>query len=218
MASARMFFTAALAFHGDPAEVITDRAPALANAIEELVPTGCHNTGQYQNNRVDCDHGRLKARLRPMRGLRTERTGERGDPRPRRHPEPASWPLRACSPRHAGVPVGHRNRPTQTGQLISADPRSDLSMARDRTTQQSPLTGPCERTHGCQADGRDSPGAVNVAIVSPAGPVASLTAAHALCGGEQSRRAPAAVPPSRADADQLRPRAEQGTMTTGRRG
>ena len=69
-----MFFTAALAVHGDPAEVITDRAPALANVIEDLVPAAWDNTGQYQNNRVECDHGRLKARLRPMRGLRTERT------------------------------------------------------------------------------------------------------------------------------------------------
>jgi transposase-like protein len=33
-----------------------------------------HNTGQYENNRVECDHGRLKARLRPMRGLKTHRT------------------------------------------------------------------------------------------------------------------------------------------------
>ena len=36
IASARVF-TAALAFHGDPAEVIIDRAPALANVIEDLV-------------------------------------------------------------------------------------------------------------------------------------------------------------------------------------
>ena len=26
------------------------------------------------NNRVECDHGRLKGRLRPMRGLKTDRT------------------------------------------------------------------------------------------------------------------------------------------------
>ena len=38
IASARTFFTAALAVHGDPAEVITDRAPALASVIEELLP------------------------------------------------------------------------------------------------------------------------------------------------------------------------------------
>lgn len=29
---------------------------------------------RYENNRVECDHGRLKARLRPIRGLKTDRT------------------------------------------------------------------------------------------------------------------------------------------------
>ena len=74
IASARRFFTTALAAHRAPAEVITDRAPALANVIEELIPAACRNTGQYENNRCEADHGRLKARLRPMRGLKTERT------------------------------------------------------------------------------------------------------------------------------------------------
>ena len=74
MPSARTFFTAALAVHGEPGEVVTDRAPALANVIEDLVPAALHNTGQYENNRVECDHGRLKARLRPMRGMKTNRT------------------------------------------------------------------------------------------------------------------------------------------------
>ena len=74
IASARTFFTAALTVHGHPGEVITDRAPALANVIEELIPAAFHNTGQYENNRVESDHGRLKARLRPMRGLMTHRT------------------------------------------------------------------------------------------------------------------------------------------------
>jgi IS6 family transposase len=72
--SARRFFSTALTAHGEPAEVITDRAPALANAIEDLIRAAFHNTGQYQNNRVACDHGRLKARLRPMRSLKTNRT------------------------------------------------------------------------------------------------------------------------------------------------
>ena len=60
--------------HGDPGEVITDRAPALASVIAELLPAAGHNTGQYENNRVECDHGRLKARLGPMRGVKTNRT------------------------------------------------------------------------------------------------------------------------------------------------
>ena len=42
--------------------------------IEELIPAAFHHTGQYENNRCECDHGRLKARLRPMRGLKTDRT------------------------------------------------------------------------------------------------------------------------------------------------
>jgi transposase-like protein len=42
--------------------------------IEDLIPAGFATTRRYQNNRVECDHGRLKARLRPMRGLKTHRT------------------------------------------------------------------------------------------------------------------------------------------------
>jgi hypothetical protein len=30
-----------------------------------------HDVEQYANNKVEADHGRLKARLRPMRGLKT---------------------------------------------------------------------------------------------------------------------------------------------------
>ncbi len=37
-------------------------------------PTAMHNTGRYANNRVEADHGRLKARLRPMRGVKTFRS------------------------------------------------------------------------------------------------------------------------------------------------
>jgi transposase-like protein len=74
IASARRFFTTPLAAQRAPAEVVTDRAAALANVIDELIPAAFHNTGQYENNRCECDHGRLKARLRPMRGLKTDRT------------------------------------------------------------------------------------------------------------------------------------------------
>ena len=58
----------------NPVEVVTDRAPALRAAIEGLMPAAFHNTEQYANNRVECDHGRLKARLRPMRGLKRDQT------------------------------------------------------------------------------------------------------------------------------------------------
>ena len=39
---------------------------------EGLVPAAFHNTAQYANNRVECDHGRLKARLRPVRGFKLD--------------------------------------------------------------------------------------------------------------------------------------------------
>jgi transposase-like protein len=72
--SARRFFEAALGAHGDPVEVVTDRAPALLAVIDELMAGALHNTEQYANNRVEADHGRLKARLRPMRGLKRDHT------------------------------------------------------------------------------------------------------------------------------------------------
>lgn len=36
------------------------------------MPAAFHNTEWYTNNRVECDHGRLKARLRPMRGMKRD--------------------------------------------------------------------------------------------------------------------------------------------------
>jgi IS6 family transposase len=73
-AAATRFFSNALRDHGDPDEITTDRSPVLAHVIDELAPDAFHNTKQYANNRVECGHGRLKARLRPMRGLKTDRT------------------------------------------------------------------------------------------------------------------------------------------------
>jgi IS6 family transposase len=42
--------------------------------LEELLPAAWHRTDRYANNRVECDHGRLKARLWPMRGLKQDRS------------------------------------------------------------------------------------------------------------------------------------------------
>src|SRR3954447_7616125 len=57
-------------FGCSPAEVTTDRAPVYRRVLDELVPDARHVTEQYENNRVEADHGRLKARLRPMRELK----------------------------------------------------------------------------------------------------------------------------------------------------
>ena len=74
LAATRRFFTDVLEHGTRPAEVTTDRAPAYPRVIEELIPTACHVTEQYGNNPVEADHGRLKARLRPMRSLKRLRS------------------------------------------------------------------------------------------------------------------------------------------------
>jgi transposase-like protein len=76
IAAARRFFSTAITAQGTPDEVVTDLAQALETVIEEVARDAFHNTEQYANNRVECDHGRLKARLRPMRGLKTDRTAQ----------------------------------------------------------------------------------------------------------------------------------------------
>jgi transposase, IS6 family len=57
-----------------PSEVVTDQAPTYPVVLEELLPAAWHDTDRHANNRVECDHGRLKARLRPMRGLKQDRS------------------------------------------------------------------------------------------------------------------------------------------------
>jgi transposase-like protein len=59
---------------GHAPRVTTDKAPVYPAVLEELLPAAWHRTEQYANNRVECDHGRLKARLRPMRGLKQDRS------------------------------------------------------------------------------------------------------------------------------------------------
>ena len=56
-----------------PVEVVTDRAATYPMVLEELLPAPWHRNEQYANNRIEGDHGRLKARLRPMRGLKQDR-------------------------------------------------------------------------------------------------------------------------------------------------
>ena len=67
-AAARRFFERALgATKITPVEVITDQAATDPVVLEELLPAAWHRTDRYANNGVECDHGRLKARLGPMR-------------------------------------------------------------------------------------------------------------------------------------------------------
>jgi IS6 family transposase len=73
-AAARAFFTRTLTCGPSPVEVTTDRAPVYPRVVDELAPAARDVLEQYSNNTVEADHGRLKARLRPMRGLKTIRS------------------------------------------------------------------------------------------------------------------------------------------------
>jgi transposase-like protein len=75
--AARRFFTHALRrLKVIPSEVVTDAAPVYPGVLDELVPAAWHHVEQYANNPIEADHGQLKRRLKPMRGLRTDRTAQ----------------------------------------------------------------------------------------------------------------------------------------------
>src|SRR4029453_11396567 len=50
--------------------------PVYPAVLEELVPAAWHHVEQYANNPIEADQGQLKRRLRPMRGLQTDRTAQ----------------------------------------------------------------------------------------------------------------------------------------------
>jgi len=71
-AAARRFFERAIgSTKVTPVEVVTDRAAVYPKVLDELAPAAWHRTEQYANNRMEADHARLKRRLRPIRGLKT---------------------------------------------------------------------------------------------------------------------------------------------------
>ena len=68
--AARRFFERAIgSTKVRPAEVTTDQAPVYPTLMEELLPAAWHHTDRYANNRVEADHGRLKA---PATNARTQ--------------------------------------------------------------------------------------------------------------------------------------------------
>jgi transposase, IS6 family len=76
LAVARAFFSRAIAVGVRPVEVTTDRAHAYLRVLDEQLPEALHVIERYANNPIEADHGRLKARLRPMRGLQRIRSAQ----------------------------------------------------------------------------------------------------------------------------------------------
>ena len=76
-ATARRFLHQALTtLKLTPSEVVTDAAPIYPAVLEELMPAAWHHVERHANNPIEADHSQLKHRLRPMRGLRTDRTAQ----------------------------------------------------------------------------------------------------------------------------------------------
>jgi transposase-like protein len=75
--AARRFLDRALStLKVTPSEVVTDAAVVYPAVLDELVPSAWHHVEQYANNPIEADHSRLKHRIRPMRGLRTDTTAQ----------------------------------------------------------------------------------------------------------------------------------------------
>jgi transposase-like protein len=70
--AARRFFERAIASTGTmPRRIITDKAVPYPPTLAAAVPGVRHRTGRYRTNGIERDHGFLKERLRPMRGLKS---------------------------------------------------------------------------------------------------------------------------------------------------
>ncbi len=75
--AARRFFQRALSvLKVMPSEVVTDAAPVYPAVLDELLPSARHHVARHVNNPIEADHGRLKHRLRAMRGLRCDRSAQ----------------------------------------------------------------------------------------------------------------------------------------------
>ncbi|GAA0396380.1 IS6 family transposase [Micromonospora gifhornensis] len=75
--AARRFFRRALStLKVIPGEVVTDAAPVYPSVLDKLIPSAWHHVERYANNPIEADHSRLKHRLRPMRGPRTDKTAQ----------------------------------------------------------------------------------------------------------------------------------------------
>lgn len=84
-----------------------DRASPYPRVHDEQLPSACHITEQYPSNPIEAVHGRLRSRLRPMRGL-----------------TPPQLSLPALSQRNTARGSRHRlsEATAASGIALSADP------------------------------------------------------------------------------------------------
>jgi len=100
-------------------EVTTDRAPAYLRVLDELLPAACHVMEQYANNPIESNHGRLKARLRPMRGLKRLRSARVIGPG-----TSSSEIFAAATTNSVLIPIQHVDSPRPSLNSLSLSDRS----------------------------------------------------------------------------------------------
>jgi transposase-like protein len=131
MVAARTFFEPAISSSGTTLRrVLTDEAATYPPALAAAVPGALHRTGRYRTNGVECDHGFLKERLRPMGGLKSVVSGvifTRGHALNAQYPP---WFLQS-----------RRVRPTAAGIRVDMDPTrgSNLTSRRSVWACRSPF-------------------------------------------------------------------------------
>ena len=76
MPAATRFYEMMLADRDRPREATTDLAAPLLRIVDDLLPEVLHDTTKYGNNRIECDHGRLKARLQPIKQTSLKLAGQ----------------------------------------------------------------------------------------------------------------------------------------------
>jgi transposase-like protein len=122
--AARRFFAKAIKATGaEPSEVVTDGAKAYPGVLDALLPGAFHNMTKHSNNKVETDHGRLKARA-------ADANSGTGPLRPDHHSrpwvgtEPATRSLRVRSRRITEAPTGRRLRRARNSELSGYRRRS----------------------------------------------------------------------------------------------
>lgn len=125
ISAAEWFFRTSLSAHGQPVEVVTDKAPTLAPGHRRAHP------GRVSQHRAVREHP-VRNRRRTAEipaaandGREAEPDRERRHPRPHLRPEHPARPLRTRRRRAIGVPAGDRLRRTTTGDLIDTATAND---------------------------------------------------------------------------------------------
>jgi hypothetical protein len=135
---ARRFLTRALRYGPAPVEVTADKAGRHLRVVDELAPAAAHVTAPYGNNRIEADQSRLKARLRPMRGLhrfdrpprsppatrssRTSAAATTNSPR-RLTAAPPGGSIQQAAPRHLTCAIQRRRLPRHARRNRPLRPR-----------------------------------------------------------------------------------------------